>query len=301
MPVYYTLVVIAFALEIRGGKKDYRRLTWSGLLIIGMFVIDRVNSLMGNPLHLKDVEQFTKFGLLIFITVEVIGRVRDNYKASAQLLADYQASQVKNKLALEHFEDVKEHMREVYRLNHDIRHHFGALGYLLEQNDIPRAREYLKKLAGHYPPDSQMVYANNQLLSYITGYAVKQAQAKSIRFSHTIELPENIGMSDSDLYSLFINIIDNALEAALLVKDAADRHIGLACNMKNGFMHVSCKNSRANDVVFEDGRYVTIKSGDGKHGLGLGIIERIVEQYHGVMDIEHDEGTFTIRLVVKTE
>ncbi|MFZ7102287.1 MAG: GHKL domain-containing protein [Peptococcaceae bacterium] len=301
VPVYYTLVVIAFALEIRGGKKDYRRLTWSGLLIIGMFVIDRVNSFMGNPLHLKDVEQFTKSGLLIFIAVEVIGRVKENYKASAQLLADYQAAQVKNELALEHFENVKEHMQEVYRLNHDIHHHFGALGHLLEQNDIPRAREYLAKLTGDYSLDKQIVYAKNQLLNYIVGYTAKQAEAKGIRFTHTIDLPENAGISDSDLYSLFINIIDNAIAAAASVQDEAERHIELACNMKNGFMHVSCKNSKANGVVFEGGRYVTTKSGDGKHGLGLSIIENIVEKYRGVMDIEYDSNSFTIKLVVKVE
>ncbi len=301
VPAYYTLVVIAFAYEIRSGKKDYRRLTWSGLLIVGMFIIDRVNSLMGNPLHLKDVEQFTKFGLVIFIAVEVIGRVREYYKASAQLLADYQASQVKNKLALEHFDDVKQYMQEVYTLNHDIHHHFGALGHLLEQGDLSRAREYLAQLIGDYSLDRQIVYSKNQLLNYIIGYTVKQAKAKDFRFKHDINLPESVYISDSDFYSLFINIIDNAVEACEAVKDADNRSIELACNMKNGFMHVSCKNSKENDVITEDGKYLSTKSYDTKHGLGIGIIGGIVEKYNGVMDVEYNAGWFSIKLVVKAE
>jgi hypothetical protein len=301
VPVYYTLVVIAFAFEIRSGKKDYRRLTWSGLLIVGMFIIDRVNSLMGNPLHLKDVEQFTKFGLVIFIAVEVIGRVREYYKASAQLLADYQAAQVKNNLALEHFEDVKEHMQEVYSINHDIHHHFGALGHLLEQGDLPRAREYIAQLIGDYSLDRQIVYSKNQLLNYIIGYTVKQAQAKGINFTHTIDLPESICINDNDLYSLFINIIDNALEACAATESINDRNMELACNMKNSFMHVMCKNSKENDVTFEYGKYLSTKPDDTKHGLGIGIIERIVEKYNGVLDIEHDKNWFEIKLVLKAE
>ena len=104
--------------------------------------------------------------------------------------------------------------------------------------------------------------------------------------------------SDSDFYSLFINIVDNALEACSAMKSNDDRTIELACSMKNGFMHVMCRNSKENAVLVDEGRYVSTKTGNIKHGLGLGIIERIVEKYSGVMDIEHDRDWFVIKLAL---
>lgn len=301
VPVYYGLSVWAFIREVRTGRKKYQRLKWAGLILIFMVLAGRTNSILGNPLHLSDVEIFAKIGLLLFIIIEVVGRINNYFKEKAQILADFQASQVKNRLALEHFDDIKQYMAVVHKLNHDINHHFNALRLLMDQGDLTRAREYLTQLTGNYPLTKQITYTKNQLLNYIMGYTYKEAAKKNIQMTHSINLPEFIRMDDSDFYSLFINITDNAIEACATMENIDNRTMELTCNMKNGFMYVLCKNSKENDVIMEDGKYISTKSHDVKHGLGIGIIERIVEKYNGVLDIEHDKNWFVIKLVLKAE
>lgn len=299
IPVYYGLSVWAFIREIRTGSKKYQRLKWAGLILIFTDLASMTNSLLGNPLHLSDVEIIFKIGLVMFITIEVVGRINGYFQENAQLLANFRASQVKNRLALEHFDGIRQYMEEIRVLNHDINHHFNALEFFLERGDLARAREYLTRLAGSYPLTKQIVYTKNQLLNYIMGYAAREAEKKNIRLGHDLDLPENILISDSDFYSLLINIVDNALEACATMENTGNRNMELACNMKNGFLHVSCKNSKENAVVMDDEKYISTKSSNMKHGLGISIIERIVKKYNGVLDIEHDQNSFVIKLVLK--
>lgn len=301
VPVYYGLGVLAFIGEIHSGGEKYQRLKFAGLILIFMILARWTNTMLGNPLHLSDVETFSKIGWVVFITIEVVGRINNYFKKNAQIQADFQTSQLKNRLALEHFEDLQQYMKDVYTLSHDINHHFNALKLLMDQGELNRVEEYLKQLADNYPLTKQIFYTNNQLFNHIMGYALKAAETGNIRLTHKIDLPENIGMNDSDFYSLFINIIDNAIEACAAMEDVDNRHIELACNIKNGFMHVMCKNSKENDVINEYGKYVSTKSRNVTHGLGIGIIKSIVEKYNGVLDIEHDPNWFTINLVLKAE
>ncbi len=303
VPLYYALSVGAFIREIHANDTALQRLKYAGFILIFMVLADKANSKLGNPMHFSDVETFSKFGLVLFITIEVVGRINDYFRENARLLADFQASEVKNRLALEHFEDIQEYIKEASILNHDINHHFNALELLLEQGDLPRAREYLSQICTSYPLKKQIVFSKNQLLNHIMGYAIKEAEQKNISFKHDIDLPENIKINDSDFYSLFINIIDNAIEACAAIEDNSPKDIELVCNIKNEFMHVSCMNSKNNDIIMEDGRYISTKSSatksDTRRGLGMGIIEEIVEKYHGVLDIEYDRNRFIIKLVIK--
>ncbi len=301
IPVYYGLGVWAFVTEIRAGGEKYQRLKWAGLLLIGMVIAGRLNGVLGNPLHASDVEMFSKMGLFLFITIEVVGRINNYFKENAQIFADFEAAQVKNRLALAHFNDIQQYMEEVHILNHDINHHFNALMLLMDRGDPARAREYLAQLTQNYPLTKQVVYTKNQLINYIMGYAAKEAEKKNIVLNHNLELPENISIRDSDLYSLFINIIDNSIEACATMENVNERKMELACNMKNGFLHVLCKNSKENTVVIEDGRYISTKPHSSRHGLGISIIERVVEKYNGVLDIEHGNNWFEISLVLKAE
>ncbi len=297
--VYYILTITAFIIEIHHGKKKYERLKWAGFILIIMTLAGRLNSMFGNPLHLSDIEMFSKIGLIVFITIEVIGRINSYFKKNAQILADLQASQIKSRLALEHFDDIRQYTEEAHALNHDIHHHFSALNHLMDQGNLTRAKEYLSQLTKNYPVSKQIIYTNNHLLNYIMGYVVRESEKNNIDFTYTINLPENIKMSDSDFYSLFINITGNAIEACTAMVNMDNRNIEFACNMKNGFMHVMCKNSKENTVVKENDKYISTKTDYMKRGLGLGIVQRVVEKYNGVLDIEYDKNWFMIKLALK--
>ncbi len=298
-PIYYLIALLAVIRETRRGNKEYNRLKWSVLFVIFGFVTDKVNTFSGNPMRFNDVETFTKIGLFIFVTIEVWIRISKYLKEKAQIYADYQTSQLRNKLALEHFDNISQYMEKIQLLNHDINHHFHALHSLIDQGETARAREYLYRLSQNYSIEEKIIYTENHLLNCIMTYALKESEKKEINLSYDIHLPENIHMSDNDFYSLYTNILDNALEACGAIENTDSRNICFTCNIKNGFMHITCKNDKENAILIDNGKYLSTKSSDTKRGLGIHIIEKIVEKYHGVMDIDYGEDWFQIRLVLK--
>lgn len=107
-------------------------------------------------------------------------------------------------------------------------------------------------------------------------------------------------MSETDVYSLFGNAVDNAIEAVSRLPDT-DRVIDLSVKRVNGFVMIRICNTFDGVLVMEDGLPLTSKSDKNEHGYGLRSIRRIVEKYGGEMRVGTENGAFVLTTVFPTE
>lgn len=104
-------------------------------------------------------------------------------------------------------------------------------------------------------------------------------------------------ISDSDIYSLFGNIIDNAIEAVSKIEDKEKRLVNLFVRNTNGFISIRVENYYTGPILFrQDGKPKTTKSNDGFHGYGISSVEMIVNKYHGNYVINTENNVFTISI-----
>lgn len=106
-------------------------------------------------------------------------------------------------------------------------------------------------------------------------------------------------MKNSDVYSLFGNALDNAIEAVMKLEDKARRVIGLKVYSVGGLVTINVKNFFDGDITFNaDGLPGTTKKDKGLHGYGMKSISMIVEKYGGDLSLQAKNGVFNLNILL---
>lgn len=105
-------------------------------------------------------------------------------------------------------------------------------------------------------------------------------------------------MSATDIYSMFGNILENAIEASEKIDVAERKAVSLTVEQKGDFVCVNCTNFINESLPAFDGGLppTTKKSGAGFHGYGLKSIRNIAEKYGGGIGIDTDGDVFILNV-----
>jgi len=102
-------------------------------------------------------------------------------------------------------------------------------------------------------------------------------------------------MQDSDIYSLFGNLLENAINAVKKL-DPSLRTIDLSIRRHDELLSVSVRNFYEGTIAMENGRPIT--SGDPRyHGFGTKSVAAIVNKYGGAISFRAQNGTFSVNML----
>ena len=106
-------------------------------------------------------------------------------------------------------------------------------------------------------------------------------------------------MDKTDIYALFGNLVDNAIEAVTKLSDAEKRIIDLTVRGVDNMVAISVSNYFDGNLVTDsDGLPTTTKSNTEYHGFGLKSIKYIVQKYDGDLTITTKDNLFTADIVL---
>ena len=101
-----------------------------------------------------------------------------------------------------------------------------------------------------------------------------------------------------EIYSLFGNLLDNAIEATEKV-EIGKRTIGLNINKKGKLILIYIYNSYDGNVLVENNKFITTKKDNQNHGFGLKSIDKIVKKYNGDIKISTNNNIFEINIILQ--
>lgn len=104
-------------------------------------------------------------------------------------------------------------------------------------------------------------------------------------------------MSEVDVYSLFGNILDNAIEATEKLEDLEKRIISLSVTQDGYFVSIHAENYFCDHLTFTDGLPETTKLDTVYHGYGLKSIRMLVQKYDGSLKISTNEDRFVLDIL----
>lgn len=104
--------------------------------------------------------------------------------------------------------------------------------------------------------------------------------------------------AETDVYSLFGNILDNAIEATEKIEDESRRIISLVVQKRDRFIFIHSENYYVGKLNFAGGLPLTTKGDVILHGYGMKSIRTIVEEYGGSMKISTKEERFILEIVI---
>lgn len=141
------------------------------------------------------------------------------------------------------------------------------------------------------------VQTGNRAFDAVAGARSLYCLAHGISFSVMADGEAMGFLSDMEVYSLFGNILDNAIEAAAKMGENR-RIISLTVRRDCGLLRVHAENYYDGDVVFSGGLPVTSKSDAKSHGYGFLSIRRTVEGRGGGVIMSAEDGIFSVDVAI---
>lgn len=174
---------------------------------------------------------------------------------------------------------------------HDIRHQIAALG---EKGYRKQLRD-LENLVSIYDTEA---HSGNAAMDVVLSNKGLVCLQKGITFNAIADGRQLDFMADEDVYALFGNILDNAIEAAEKIEDPERRLISLTVHQHAGCMMINAENFYFGEVQFEDGFPVTSKDNKDYHGFGMQSIRKLTERYGGSIRLSIRDGIFRLSILL---
>lgn len=176
---------------------------------------------------------------------------------------------------------------------HDFRHQIREIG--TNRSVDKKTIQEMQDLISFY--DSE-IHTGNKTIDTILTEKSLICHKKKIDFTCIADGKLLSFLEDEDIYALFGNILDNAVEAVDEIQDPSKRCINLVVEREKGAIVIRQDNYYVGKIVKnEEGLINTSKSGNGFHGFGMKSIREIVTRYEGVLNIDVTGDTFRLSIV----
>ena len=187
----------------------------------------------------------------------------------------------------------KENIDIINRKCHDLKHQIQALENIDNQSIRAQMIDEMNKSIMIYDSNVQ---SGNDTLDLILTEKTLICQKYNIKFTYILDGKSISFIEVSDLYALFGNALDNAIER-VIQEEEERRIISLNISKKNDMIHIHLENYCSDSPAFEDGLPLTTKQDKQYHGFGTRSIRYIVEKYHGFVEMRQDHERFILEIL----
>ncbi len=201
---------------------------------------------------------------------------------SRQIEKEYLLIQQQSSIQLEVYQELSKKYENSVRIAHDAKKHVKSLEDLIKSEIASDYRDSLFQDLNKLYPDFQH---SNKMLMVIINHELFKAEQSKIRLELHIEEVSLQFISDMDLTTIFVNILDNAVDACRTLNECR-RIIQLYVEQRIGFIIIHISNPYETLNLTSDKKFKSTKYGHA--GIGLSNVKQTVEKYNGVFSIETD-------------
>ena len=193
------------------------------------------------------------------------------------------------------YEMSKESMAVVNQHYHDMKHQLMLLSTM---SDEDKRKAKLLDMESRIASYDAVVRTGNDYLDTVLTEKKLICQSNHISMSCIADGKQLSFMDELDLYTLFGNAIDNAIEANKNIPDENNRWISVQIQNKKGILLVEIVNPYEGSLTFgSDKLPLTTKPNTINHGFGTKSIRQIIEHYDGQMIIKAEQQKYLLRIV----
>lgn len=219
-------------------------------------------------------------------------------------LITYLVKSKTDKLLLEYYEkcesieksylrELDESKQEIKQINHDLKSHFLHLLGLINAQNYDGCRIYVMKFLDLSKRIDYLFSTGYDGLDAVLSSKAIMSKSKNISLKTVITMPmrENLKINEADISIICANVLDNAIEATeqcLVNNRIIDFQICYDGNLS--YLRICCQNPTINTST----SYETTKKDKENHGYGLAIIQKIAEEWDGMVQYETKNGIFSI-------
>lgn len=177
---------------------------------------------------------------------------------------------------------------------HDIRHQIRHL----EQGSTSIEKGVLEDLAQEVRIYDSRVKTGNDALDTILSEKRLLCEREGTRLTCIADGTALSVLSPQDLYALFGNLLDNAIEAVRRLDGTERRTISLVISRRGEMAVIHEENYFNGEIRFEGGLPVSTKKDAANHGFGTRSMQQTVERSGGSMTMHAQNDRFAVTIVL---
>lgn len=190
------------------------------------------------------------------------------------------------------YEIRRESMDIINIKHHDLKHQLGLLRKVVDRQTLQGMEDAVNRY-------DTIVSTGNEYLDLLLTEKSMLCQAKKIIFTYIADGQKLNFMEPGDVYSLFGNATENAIEYVEKLEDEEKRFIHLSVKAVGGLVTVHVENYfEGQEWNMAEGLPGTTKENKSYHGFGLRSIRMTAEKYGGEMSVHAADHLFSLDVVL---
>lgn len=270
------------------------------MLLINQFNLDfstsnLLSSIFGNYDNLVSItllisSMFNSIAdIALFVTM--IHSSQNEKLREALKMQEYQ-----NSVNLDYYKNVEKNSVEARKIRHDLANMVQTACEIMENgtdSDKESAKKMLSQLKAEVADIKIERFCQNTLVNAIASNKAAECRKNEIDFDFDLRVPETLGIEEVDICKAYVNIFDNAINAAKAIDGKRYVKIKSFTDESDGMLYISGENDIAPD--YEEKK----KARTGEHGYGLKILRDTAEKYGGRLVTDDKGDTFTVVMTMR--
>ncbi len=176
---------------------------------------------------------------------------------------------------------------------HDLKHQVEILKAGGEEAD--KLLDELQSTIYNY---ESVIVTDNPVINVILSEKWQYCIKHRIKLSCAVDPAAFSNIETVHLYSMLGNVLDNAIEAVMKIKEKDKRIISLNISHERGMSILYIYNYFVGELQVEEGLPLTTKADKEGHGFGMKSIRRVTEHYEGDLTFEVQKDIFYLRISI---
>lgn len=213
-----------------------------------------------------------------------------------KLREELKMQEYQNSVNLEYYKNVEQNSVEARKIRHDLANMVQTACEIMENgtdSDKESAKKMLSQLKAEVSDIKIERFCQNTLVNAIASNKAAECRKNEIDFDFDLRVPETLGIEEIDICKAYVNIFDNAINAAKAIDGKRYVKIKSFTDESDRMLYITGENNVAPD--YEDKK----KSRTGEHGYGLRILRDTAEKYGGRLVTDDKGDTFTVVMTMR--
>lgn len=242
--------------------------------------------------------------LMLGITLVGFFVVLGVYFLSSIMIKNYddylegEAIRQRQALQLDHVERSVAMVDRIRHDRHELKNIFFYINTLVEAESYDELKTFTKNALMRRYDRLEEFNTGNMLIDYLLTQKVSEAREKNIQVLADVILPPELELDQSDICSLLMNILDNAIDASEKeVRGSIQIHMGV----EKSYLSITVKNYSSTDVLKENPNLRTSKKDAQYHGIGNRIVKAICKKHNGMIRYRMEASYFIVDVMLQLE
>ncbi len=190
-------------------------------------------------------------------------------------------------VALTHM--AKDNAALLSKVRHDMKNHLAYMGTLLKEKKYDELDSYFAQYSTEIYDAVKFSNCGNSSVDYMLNIEIQNAKRHNVVLTYLVSVAPTLPIKSTDLTSLLMNALDNAIEAA---SKSEEKKVNFSMRQEGMSILIKVSNSisKGSKIDFRK----TSKRSLG-HGYGIKIMNDVAEKYGGAFSIKkEDESNVTL-------